>query len=116
MAKLGIGRATKAGGMVYVNAVGPVDGEKQRVVRGGIKEHTRQSIANLKARLEEHGSSLDKVVWASYALRDPADFEIFNEEWRKEFPADGPIGQSTNMPPLQRRVGFRVAIGVIAEA
>jgi hypothetical protein len=55
-------------------------------------------------------------VWANWSLRDAADFEIFNEEWVKVFPADGPVGQSTMMPPLQRRAGFRVSIGVIAEA
>ena len=45
-----------------------------------------------------------------------ADFEIFNEEWLEVFQTDGPVGQSTIMPPLQRRAGFRVSIGVIAEA
>jgi pilus assembly protein CpaF len=113
---LGFGKAVKAGGMVYVAAVGPIDPETKRVVRGGIKEHTRQCLANLKARLEETGSSLDKVVWASWSLREPNDFELFNEEWAKAFPAEGLVGQSTIMPPLQRRAGFRVTVGVIAQA
>jgi hypothetical protein len=59
---------------------------------------------------------VDKVVWASWSLRDAADFETFNEEWNKIFPAGGPVGQSTMMPPLLRRAGFRVSVGVIAEA
>ena len=113
---LGAGRAVKAGGMVYISAIGPIDLETQRVVRGGIKEHTRQCLANLTAMLESAGSSLDKIVWANWCLRDANDVEIFNEEWVKAFPASGPIGQSTLMPPLQRRAGFRVTIGVIAEA
>jgi pilus assembly protein CpaF len=113
--RLGYGRAVKAGGMVYISAIGPIDPESQRVVRGGIKEHSRQALANLKTRLEEAGTSLDRVVWANWSLREPADFEIFNEEWVKVFPADGPVGQSTILPPLQRRAGFRVVLGVIAE-
>ena len=36
---------------------------------------------NLKARLEAAGSSLDKVVWANWSLRDPTEFDTFNEEW-----------------------------------
>jgi hypothetical protein len=32
------------------------------------------------------------------------------------FPDDTPVGQGTVMPPSHRRVGFRVSIGVIAEA
>jgi enamine deaminase RidA (YjgF/YER057c/UK114 family) len=114
--QLGIGKATKAGGMVYVSSVGPVDPETRQVVNGGIKEHARQALANLKARLEEAGTSLDKVVWANWSLREPGDFEIFNEEWVKVFEAGGPIGQSVAMSPVLRRAGFRVSIGVIAEA
>jgi enamine deaminase RidA (YjgF/YER057c/UK114 family) len=112
---MGRGKATRAGGMVYISAVGPVDAEGKRVVPGGVKEHARQCLENLKARLEEAGSSIDKVVWANWSLRDSADFDIFNEEWNKVFDASGPVGQSTAMPPLQRRAGFRVSIGVIAE-
>jgi len=113
---LGVGKATRAGGMVYVTSVGPIEPEHQRIVPGGIKEHTRQCLANLKAHLEASGSSLEKIVWATWSLRDNADFEIFNEEWVRFFPATVPGGQSTIMPPLQRRAGFRVSIGVIAEA
>ena len=32
------------------------------------------------------------------------------------FPGDAPVGQGTLMPPLQRRAGFRISLGVIAEA
>jgi pilus assembly protein CpaF len=112
---LGLGKSVKAGGMVYISTVGPIDPETKRVVRGGIKEQARQTLANLSARLSEAGSSIDKVVWASWSLREPSDYEIFMEEWVKVFPPDGPTGQSTALPPIQRRAGFRVAIGVIAQ-
>jgi pilus assembly protein CpaF len=112
--RLGIGRPVVANGMVYISSIGPIDPTTERVVRGGIREHSRQVLANLKTRLEEAGSSIEKVVWANWSLKESSDFELFNEEWVKVFPADGPIGQSTTMPPLQRRAGFRVAIGVIA--
>jgi hypothetical protein len=59
---------------------------------------------------------LDRVVWANWCLRDQADFDTFMREWAKWFPGDQPVGQGTLMPPLQRRAGFRVSIGVIAQA
>ena len=68
-----------------------------------------------RALLETSGSSLDKIVWANWCLRDQGDFDSFNEEWIKVFPGDAPIGQGTLMPPLQRRAGFRVSLGVIAQ-
>jgi pilus assembly protein CpaF len=113
---LGLGRAVTAGGMVYVSTIGPIDPESGQVKSSAIKDQTRQCLSNLKAKLESAGSSLDKVVWANWALRDPTDFDVFNEEWVRWFPGDGPVGQGTLMPPLQRRAGFRVSIGVIAEA
>ena len=113
---LGRGRAVTAGGMVYISAVGPVDLETGRVMSGAIKDQTRQCLQNLKAMLEASGSSLDKVVWANWSLRDLAEFDTFNEEWVRWFPGDQPIGQGTLMPAQLRRAGFRISIGVIAEA
>ena len=113
---IGQGRAVSAGGMVYVSSIGPVDPETGQVMSSDIKAQTRQCLDNLKAKLEAAGSSLDKVVWANWSLRDPAEFDTFNEEWVRWFPGDAPIGQGTLMPTLQRRAGFRISVGVIAEA
>ena len=50
-------------------------------------------MANLSDRLEAAGSSLEKVVWANWSLKDPTDFDEFNEEWIRWFPSDPPLGQ-----------------------
>jgi pilus assembly protein CpaF len=113
---VGRGKTVTAGGMVYISSMGPIDPETGLVVRGTIKEQARQCLSNLKAALEGAGSSLDKVVWANWSLRDPAEFDTFNEEWARWFPGDAPVGQGTIMPILQRRAGFRISVGVIAEA
>ena len=112
----GYSPAVKAGGMVYISSMGPVDPETGQPVGGTIKEQTRQCLRNLKARLESAGSSLGKVVWATWSLRDPAEFDGFNDEWARWFDGDSPVGQVGLMPTSQRRAGFRVSIGVIAEA
>jgi len=114
--KIGLGKAVRAGGMVYVSSVGPVDPASGQVVSGGVKEHTRQAMENLKARLESEGSSLDKVVWANWSLKDATEFDTFNEEWVRWFPDEPPVGQGTLMSLTQRREGFRVTLGVIAQA
>jgi pilus assembly protein CpaF len=114
--RLGLGKAVVAGGMVYITSVGPVDPATNQLAGTSIKDHARQCLQNLTAKLEETGSSLDKVVWANWSLKDPTEFEAFNEEWVKWFPGEAPVGQGTLMPPLQRRAGFRVSVGVIAQA
>jgi pilus assembly protein CpaF len=112
----GQGRAVTAGGMVYISSVGPIDPDTGQLVSGSIKDQARQCMRNLEAKLVAAGSALEKVVWANWSLRDPAEFDDFNEEWARWFPAEAPVGQGTLMPALQRRAGFRVSIGVIAEA
>src|SRR3954465_2258549 len=113
---VGLGRAVRAGGMVYVSSIGPVDPATGIVKSSDIKDQTRQCLTNLKAKLEDAGTSLDKVVWANWSLRDATEFDIFNEEWIRWFPGDEPVGQGTLMPALQRRAGFLFSIGVIAGA
>ena len=115
-AAVAFGRTAKAGGMVYISSMGPVDPDTGMIVGGGIKEQTDQCLMNIRAKLTEEGSSLEKVVWANWALRDPSEFDLFNKQWSHWFPVYAPVGQGTLMAPLQRRAGFRVSIGVIAEA
>jgi pilus assembly protein CpaF len=114
-AAIGRGRAVKAGGMVYASAIGPVDRETGQVLTAGIKEQTRRCLSNLKELLEAEKSSLEKVVWANWSLRDATEFDTFYEEWVRWFPGGAPVGQGTLMAPPERRAGFRVSIGVIAE-
>ena len=111
----GLGRTVIAGGMAYISSVGPVLPDTGRLAGDGIKVQARQCLENLKLRLEEAGSSLDHIALANWSLKDPADFETFNEEWVRWFPGDGPVGQLTLMPPQHRRAGFRISLGAIAE-
>ncbi|HYM83740.1 MAG TPA: ATPase, T2SS/T4P/T4SS family [Candidatus Dormibacteraeota bacterium] len=115
-APVGTGRTVKAGGMIYVSSMGPIDLETGAVVGSSIKDQARRCLENLKTRLESEGSSLERIVWANWALRDASEFDAFYEEWTRWFPGDTPVGQGTLMPPQQRRAGFRISIGAIAEA
>ena len=112
---VGFGRSVTAGGMVYVSSVGPVDPATGQIVTGGMKEQTRQCMTNLKSMLEAAGSGLDRIVVANWSLRDPGDFDDFNDEWVRWFDSDVPVGQETVMPRAQRRAGFRISLGVIAQ-
>jgi enamine deaminase RidA (YjgF/YER057c/UK114 family) len=112
---VGHGKVQSAGGMVYVTGVGPVVPETSVLAGDGIGVQAAQCMANLKAILEREGSSLDNIVWATWSLRDPTEFEHFQEEWVKWFPGEAPVGQGTLLPPAHRRAGFRVSLGVIAE-
>jgi pilus assembly protein CpaF len=112
---VGLGKVVAAGGMVYVSGVGPIDPETGQVVLGGMKEQTRQCMANLKAKLEGAGTSLERIALVNWSLKDQGDFDEFNEEFVRWMAGDPPVGQETMMPRAQRRAGFRISLGAIAE-
>ena len=78
----------KAAGLVFVAGQGPFDPATGAVVGTTIQEQTRQCPRNIEAILEAAGSSMEKVVNASFILRHPEDFAGVNEEWVRWFPTD----------------------------
>jgi|SRR6185369_16765612 len=106
-------QAVKSGGLIFVSGQGPFDPATGDVVGTTIQEHTRQCLKNVQAILEAAGSSLEKVVSATFILADPEDFAGMNEEWIKWFPKDPPARQGAKLP-IQSK-GMKVSIAVIAE-
>lgn len=83
-------QAVKSGNHLFISGQLPINPSTGEMPEG-IKEQTRQSIANLKAILEEAGGSLDNVVKTTCLLADMSLFgpmnEVYAEEFRAVFPA-----------------------------
>jgi 2-iminobutanoate/2-iminopropanoate deaminase len=107
-------QAVKAAGLVFVSGQAGTDPATGELVGTTIQEQTRQCLKNLSAILEAAGSSLDKIVSATFILRDPEDFAGMNEEWQAWFPIDPPARQGAQLPVDV--AGLRVSIAAIAEA
>ena len=107
-------QAVAAAGLVFVSGQGPFDPATGKVIGATIQEQTRQCLTNLKTILEAAGSSLDKVVSATFILRDPEDFAGMNQEWARWFPTDPPARQGAKLP--LDMPGLRISIAVIALA
>ena len=107
-------QAVVAGGLVFVSGQGPFDPVSGSIVGETIQEQTRQVLTNCDAILRAAGSSMDKVVQATFILRHPDDFAGMNEEWARWFPASGPARQGA-AHPLDID-GFRISIALVAEA
>ena len=61
----------------------PATGE---LVEGGIQAETRQTLENIKATLEQFGSSMDKVVKCTVFLADMAEWGAMNEVYKEYLP------------------------------
>ena len=110
----GYSQAVKAGGLVFVSGQGPFDPVSGALVGATIQEQTAQCLRNIEAILHAAGTSLARVVSATFILRHAEDFAGLNEEWARWFPTDPPARQGAQLPLDVE--GLRVSIAVIAEA
>ena len=78
-------QAKVVGGLVFTSGQIPIDPATGNVVVGGIKEQAHQSCKNVKAILEEAGTSLENVVKTTCFLADMGDFAAFNEVYAEYF-------------------------------
>jgi 2-iminobutanoate/2-iminopropanoate deaminase len=106
-------QGVKAGGFVFVAGQGPLDPNTGEVVGATIQEQTAQCLKNIDAILHAAGSSLDRIVSATFILGDPNDFAGMNEEWVKWFPKDPPARQGAKLPIEAK--GMKISIAIIAE-
>jgi 2-iminobutanoate/2-iminopropanoate deaminase len=107
-------QAVKAGGFVFVAGQGPFDPATGEVTGETIQAQTRQCLRNIDTILTAAGSSLEKVVSATFILGDERDFAGMNEEWVRWFALDPPARQGAQLPIHPK--GMKVSIAVIAEA
>jgi 2-iminobutanoate/2-iminopropanoate deaminase len=75
-------QAIRAGGFVFVSGQLGLEPGGKEMVEGGITPQTEQVFANLRAILEEAGSSLDKLVKTTVYLQSLDDFAAMNEVYK----------------------------------
>jgi reactive intermediate/imine deaminase len=64
--------------------------ETGQLIEGGILPESRQVMDNIKATLEELGSSLENVVKCTVMINDIAQWGAFNEIYVEYFPGPKP--------------------------
>ena len=106
-------QAIRVGNLVYTSGQIPIDPATGAFVEGGIKEQTRQSLTNVKAILEEAGTSLANVVKTTVFMVDMADFADMNSVYAEFFTEPYPARSAVAVKTLPK--GALVEIEVIAE-
>lgn len=87
-------QAIRVDGLVFVaGQLGLRPGE-QELVGESVAEQTEQVLVNLRAILEEAGSSLDRLVKTTVFLQDLGDFAAMNDVYAKHV-GDRPPARST---------------------
>ena len=76
-------QAITANGLVFVSGQLGLHPGESTMVDGGITPQTEQVFANLRAILEEAGSSLDQLVKTTVYLQNLDDFGAMNDVYSK---------------------------------
>jgi len=106
-------QAIRVGNLVYTSGQIPIDPATGAFAEGGIKEQTRQSLTNVKAILEEAGTSLAHVIKTTVFMADMNDFADMNSVYAEFFTEPFPARSAVAVKTLPK--GALVEIEVIAE-
>ena len=87
-------QAIRAGGLVFVSGQLPLEPGDKQIEAASIQEQTEQVFANLRAILEDAGSSLDRLVKTTVFLVSLDDFQGMNDVYARRV-GDSPPARST---------------------
>jgi 2-iminobutanoate/2-iminopropanoate deaminase len=102
--------AVQVDNILYLS--GQIGGNATGLVPGGIIPETKQIMENIKAVLEQNGSSMDKVIKCTCMLADMNEWAAMNSEYIKYFPNHKPARSAFGTSGLAR--GARAEIECMA--
>ena len=103
--------AVEVGNTLYLAGQVGINPETGKLPEGGIGPEAKQTLENIKAVLEAHGSDLEHVVKCTVILSTTDDFADFNKIFREYFPKNKPARTTFAAGLL---VGAKIEIDVIA--
>ena len=106
-------QAIRVGNIIFTSGQIPIDPATGSFVEGGIKEQTRQSLLNVKAVLNEAGTTMDHVIKTTVFMADMNDFAEMNSVYSEFFNTPYPARSAVAVKTLPK--GALVEIEVIAE-
>jgi len=101
-----------AGNLLFLSGQVPLAADGSGPQHGTIDEEARLVLSNVKAILEESGSSMDQVVKVTAYLSDMNDFGSFNTVYAEFFPDNCPARTCIQAGRLP--LDFKVEVEVIA--
>jgi len=106
--------AVRVGDLLFLSGQIGVQPGTMQLAPGGIEAEARQTMENIRASLQRHGSSMDRVVKCTVFLTDMAEWPKFNEIYRTFFTGSFPARSALGANGLA--IGARVEVECIALA
>ncbi|WP_346871282.1 RidA family protein [Clostridium sp. UBA5119] len=107
-------QAVKVGNLLYTSGQLPIN-QAGELVNDDIQKATAVCLENVKAILEEAGTSLDKVVKTLVFIKDMNDFAAMNEIYGKYFNANPPARSCVQPGKLPKDALIEIEVIAIVE-
>lgn len=101
-------QAVVANGFIFASGQIAIDPATGQVVEGGIAEQTARVISNLKAILENAGSSLNQVVKTTVYLKEMQEFAEMNRVYGQFFAGTKPARATVEVARLPKDVSVEI--------
>jgi 2-iminobutanoate/2-iminopropanoate deaminase len=107
-------QAIRAGDFLFLSGQIPLDPKTGELVKGDIRQQTKQVLENIKGVLESQELGMEDVVKATIFLKDIGNFNQVNEVYATYFPSSPPARSTVEVAKLPRDADIEIeAIALI---
>jgi len=107
-------QAIQAGNFLFLSGQIPLDPETGELVKGDIRQQTKQVLKNIKGILESQKLGMEDVVKVTIFLKDIGNFNQVNEVYATYFPSSPPARSTVEVAKLPRDADIEIeAIALI---
>ena len=95
-------QAIQVGNLIFCSGQIALDPQTGQLVAGGVQDHARRVLENLKAVLEAGGAKLEHVVKTTIFLKSMGDFALVNEIYASYFGKTAPARTTVEVSELPK--------------
>lgn len=104
-------QAVSINNLLFISGQIPANPETGEIVSGGVGEEAHQVMKNLKAILEEAGSTFSNAVKTSIFLKNMDDFALVNEIYASYFEEGNyPARETVQVSKLPKDVNVEISM------
>ncbi len=107
-------QAIQAGNFIFLSGQIPLDPKTGELVKGDIRQQTKQVLENIKGVLESQKLGMEDTVKVTIFLKDIGNFNQVNEVYATYFPSFPPARSTVGVAKLPRDADVEIeAIALI---
>jgi 2-iminobutanoate/2-iminopropanoate deaminase len=101
-------QAIQAGNFLFLSGQIPLNPKTGELVKGDIRQQTKQVLENIKGVLESQKLGMENVVKVTIFLKDIGNFNQVNEVYATYFPSSPPARSTVEVAKLPRDTDIEI--------